>query len=436
MTNDEWKAKNNYSRNYAHFDARVNLSYVWKYISDARNIETHGFYPFISYAMIFNKYNKKEGVKEKERKIMYSAHIDRYIYSYYGYLLNQKYNDFVNKNDINDSVIAYRDTLHKNNIHFARKAFDSIKEFENSYVVVGDFTKFFDKIDHSHLKRMMCKLLDVTRLPGDYYSVYKNITRYSEWPLKNLLLHHDLKDDENGRKELNGNNQVLTTTEFKSQKKDNLIRNKEAYGIPQGSAISAVLSNVYMMEFDVEVKNVVDEYNGIYMRYSDDFIIIIPNKAASIYDFYSKFIEIFRGTPGLELQPDKTTLVECSNEIISGDTPNEFLRGERKVNELDYLGFSFDGKYVRFRDKTVSKYYYRMYRKIKTINKNGGYSKKGNRISKKNLYDRYSIKGAFQGKGNFLTYVKRAEEIFYDEVRIKNVSLRHMNKINKRLKGK
>lgn len=433
---DDWKEKNRYSRNYAHFDTRIHLSNIWEYISDKNKIRKHSFYPFISHTLIFKKYNKNNGVKEKVRKIMYSAHIDRYIYSYYGFLLNQKYNDFVNGSGINDSVIAYRDTMHKNNIHFAKKAFDTIKEFESSLIVVGDFTKFFDKIDHAHLKRMMCKLLNVTKLPDDYYSVYKNITHFAEWPLEKLLLHYGLKNDEDGRKELNNKKQALTIAEFRALKKANLNRNRDPFGIPQGSAISAVLSNIYMMDFDVDVKNLVERHNGIYMRYSDDFIIVLPKKTVDINDFYSKFLDIFNSTPGVELQQDKTTMFEYKNDAISGDVPSEFFADKRTVKVLDYLGFSLDGKFVSLRDKTISRYYYRMYRKIKTINKNAGNSKPGDRITNKNLYERYSIKGAFRGKGNFLTYVKRAEEVFCNEERVKTVLLRHMNKIKKRLKAR
>ena len=91
----EWKVKNATARKYAHFDEKVSLDKVWNYISNPDNIMKHGFYPFIHYEKKFNKFTKKDGmgyIKEKSRHLCYSAHIDRYIYSYYGYLLNQKYN--------------------------------------------------------------------------------------------------------------------------------------------------------------------------------------------------------------------------------------------------------------------------------------------------------------------------------------------------------
>ncbi|OAB33136.1 hypothetical protein PMSD_15600 [Paenibacillus macquariensis subsp. defensor] len=97
------------------------------------------------------------------------------------------------------------------------------------------------------------------------------------------------------------------------------------------------------------------------------------------------------------------------------------------------MGFTFDGKTIMIRDKTVSKYYYRLYRKLKTITKNKGYTKKGNRISSENVYLKYSIKGSRVGKGNFISYVKRAERIFDNEKAIGRVAKNHMQKIRRRL---
>lgn len=45
-------------------------------------------------------------IKEKSRHLCYSAHIDRYIYSYYGYLLNQKYNKYLEKRNMDMVAVA------------------------------------------------------------------------------------------------------------------------------------------------------------------------------------------------------------------------------------------------------------------------------------------------------------------------------------------
>lgn len=74
-----------------------------------------------------------------------------------------------------------------------------------------------------------------------------------------------------------------------------------------------------------------------------------------------------------------------------------------------------------------------MYRKLKTIVKNGGYTPNGKRISCNNVYEKYSIKGAKQKPGNFISYVDRAQNIFGPEEPIDRKTKRHMLKIRRKL---
>lgn len=53
--------------------------------------------------------------------------------------------------------------------------------------MIGDFTNFFDNLDHQYLKQQWCSLLQVSQLPADHYAVFKNITKYSKWELDDLL---------------------------------------------------------------------------------------------------------------------------------------------------------------------------------------------------------------------------------------------------------
>lgn len=428
----KWEEKNTPKRGYAHFDKRVSLKKFKTYIYNKEKIKTHSFYPFIYSEIVFKKYSEKEEKKRKikTRPICYSSHKDRLIFSYYSFLLNSKYNDFVEKEGINENIIAYRTNLKKCNIDFAKKAFDFIKKTEKATVMVGDFTSFFDNLDHRHLKNMLCKVLNCEKLDEDWYSIYKNITKYSCCTLENILELKKMEKNREGILSLNKQEEIFTNEEFREYKKSKKLKvekNSEEKGIPQGSAISAVLSNVYMVDYDKRLNSYATEKKGLYLRYSDDFIVIIPD-VSDTTDYIEEINKIISSFIGVELQKEKTQIFNFENRSF----------GENK--KLDYLGFTFDGKKVSIRDKTVTKYYYRMYRKIKPIVKSGGVIRKtGKRISCRSLYETYSVKGAKVDRaenkfGNFITYVKRANKKFCGEEKpIKHILNIHMKKIRKRL---
>ena len=443
MELNEWKEKNERARKYAHFDDKVSLEKVWDYISNPANIERHGFYPFIHYEKKFNKFRKENGkgsVKEKSRDICYSAHIDRYIYSYYGYLLNQEYNKYLEKRGMNMAAVAYRDNLHKSNIHFAKMAFDHIRECKECFIIIGDFSDFFDSLDHRYLKKQVCEVLGVSMLPPDYYAVFKNITRYSTWELTDLLEINGLEDTEKDIRELNSRRKVLTGDGFKKYKSEYIHRHKETFGIPQGSAISAVLANVYMIKADEQIKQLANRHNGLYMRYSDDFIVVLPGVSEDVFGSLLDSIgNIIKSVPNLVLQPEKTQLYKYKDRKLNSCNAGFLKDVPNGKNEMDYLGFTFDGKEITIRDKTISKYYYRLYRKLKTIVRNNGFTPSGKRISCRNLYENYSVKGARSTdenghiKGNFITYVQRAKKVFGEDEPIDRKTRRHMLKIRRRL---
>ena len=76
-----------------------------------------------------------------------------------------------------------------------------------------------------------------------------------------------------------------------------------------------------------------------------------------------------------------------------------------------------------------------MHKKAKTIVKNNGYTCKRNKISKRNLYEHYSIRGAYSRRGNFLTYIERSKRSFYNSESIEKITKNHMQKISKALKN-
>ena len=405
----------NDTKPYAHFDLRVSLSMpsIRKYVMDRTKIVTHSFYPFIHFEKKNSRYGKK-GPK-KPRELYYCSHLDRCVYQRYAFLLNYQYSIWACENNIDDVAIAYRDNLGKNNIDFAKDAFDAIRSFPQCFIFVGDFTNFFDNLEHQYLKKMMCEVLGVERLPQDYFSVFKNITRFSSWDWKDIVKAAGENIAERGvRKKINSKETLLTKEQFQKNKKD-IKKNISGVGVPQGSPISAVLSNIYMIKFDKDIKRYVTSKGGIYMRYSDDFIIVLPyERDAEIADFTSYIFSYVESMKGLiDLQKEKTSCYTYKDEVIyEGDQPSS----------INYLGFLFDGKSIRIRPRAITKYYYRMRRKAHTIGRSNWTSSKGRRISAKELYSIYSRNDE---KQTFIDYARKAKGILKLNDQEANALIKH-----------
>lgn len=236
-------------RYYAHFDVRTDIGRMKDYVSNPKAVAAHGFYPFIHYEMDMSKFKRGKGVVPKKRDICYAAHIDRCIYQYYSHILNEKYNERTTCDGISNVAVAYRTNLRKSNIQFSKAAYDFIRKTENCYVMIGDFTHFFDNLDHAYLKKQWCSLLECERLPKDHYNVFKNITSFSQWELTDLLAINELKDNKAGHRALNKQSRVLTAEQYKNNR-SHIQPNMNHYGIPQGSPISGMLANLYMLEVD------------------------------------------------------------------------------------------------------------------------------------------------------------------------------------------
>lgn len=386
---------------YTHFDKRVSLAMpsIRKYVMESQKIAMHSFYPFIHFTKTISRFGKK---KPKVRELYYCAHLDRCVYQRYAFLLNQKYNERIKGTVIDDVAIAYRDNLGKNNIDFAKAAFDAINGKGNCIVIVGDFTDFFDRIDHKYLKTMLCNLLEVEKLSEDYFAVFKNITRFASWDWKMLVEQGGYSLTERGiRTKLNKQDTILSKDQFQLHKAS-INKNNSSRGIPQGSPISAVLSNIYMLEFDKEISDYTLQHNGVYMRYSDDFIVVLPYVSEQeVREHENVIVSQVSKIDGLDLQKEKTAVYICDNGSIT-----EFY--SKECSSIDYLGFVFDGTNIKLRPKAITKYYYRMRRKARNIGRNDWKSPKGNHISAKNLYRIYAGSGEQQ---TFIDYAKRAKQI-------------------------
>lgn len=407
------------SKKYLHFDSRVEYSNVQKYVEDPMKIEKHNFYPLLKYTQSTDRYdltqksirNDKLPIKTKPRDIMYASHKDNYIYRYYGELLNEKYSKWAKENDINEESIAYREPKYsKNNIESAAEVISAIVEHQYCYILVGDFESYFDSLDHQLLKKRVKIILDIVNLEKDWYRVLRSVTRYSycEKELINGLLGSD-KYLKKKRKFSYFDN----TREYREFKKEYKISfNKQNIGIPQGTAISAVLANVYAILFDKEIKSLVKNHNGFYRRYSDDFIIVIPahdDFGKSEFNKMASKITTLAVREKLRIHPSKThSLLYEKNKIIH-------LNSNISCN-LDYSGFSFDGKNVRMRSKSPYKFYRKASRLIEKAKK----AKEKKQLKKlpyrKKIYTLYTDAGTDSTPyGNFITYAIKAQKAF-DEI--------------------
>lgn len=434
-------------KGYTHFDFRKTPSKYYDKVKNSKWIKSHGFYPFIHFQIKFKKYvenkeNNSKVIKEKERDIYYSSHVDRYIYQYYADILNTKYNTYAKNNGINKVSIAYRKGLKgKCNIHFAKEVFEFIKKTKQSIIIVGDYTSFFDNLDHRYLKEKISAVLGVSKLPDDQYKVFKSITKFSYVEL------HDIENYKKlDRSKINNLDKYFNTHDFQEFKKSLLYTNSKDFGIPQGSAISAVYSNIYMIDFDKKLNDYVTGKQGIYRRYCDDFIIVLPCEINSLNivkdEIIQKINNIKNDVPRLILHPEKTEFFR-----YNCNTQNKInkIAGDGKI--LNYLGFAFDGDIVKLREKSLFKYYSRAYKKVKTVNRHK--NKTDYFAIKKSLYQLYTHLGDKKYRsnkkckknkyryGNFITYARRAHELMSSsellKSEIRNQIKKHWKKINNRL---
>jgi hypothetical protein len=359
---------------------------------------------------------KNDETKTKLREICYSSHIDRYIYEYYNYLLNESYNSYAKSNGINRCAVAYRNNLHRNNIAIAKEVFNFIKSGDRCFILISDFSSYFDKINHKNLKKNLEIVLNVNRLSDDWYKVFKSVTKYSCIDLDTIakFKHMTLK-------EVRKSKRIANTVELHELKK-HLKKNKETFGIPQGSSISSTLSNVNLINYDRELNDYVTSKNGLYRRYCDDLIVVIPDSHEK--ELLEKFQYLNSNTPGLEVNPDKMKTFHYKDQKIYHND---------ECSKIKYLGFEFDGSNVRIKERTITRFYLKAYRLIKGVN---GISKKHKRNAyRKRFYKTFTHLGKKKTKknrGNFLTYVDKCSDVL-SEPDIKKQVSGHWIRFSKRL---
>lgn len=412
-------------RGYAHFDQPLGIkSYenVKKYVSSPDKVEKHGFYPLISYDVTKYKITEDEDTKKRyldntgTRELCYAAHIDAQIYSYYSKNLNEKYETLLKDLGIDSNVIAFRKLTDLEsghgmcNIHLAKQAFMKIGAMGNVKAFAFDVSKFFDSLNPEYLKLQWCKVLGTNSLPNDHYKLFKNIVNQCKINLEDIRKAYP----EFHPTEMRSNGRVCPKEFLKSVKR---LKRTSKKGIPQGLPISALLANIYMLEFDSFITKATSDVNGFYFRYCDDILILVPSDDPSDWESLVKeqlqLIHL-----DLNVKKSKASTYEMINSYQKCDKP------------IQYLGFQFDGRNVSIRSGSVSKFLRKFHSELKLglkTRKKYNSVRFGKGLSPEPLYRRKLFsKYSQHGKQNFISYVNRAAEVF-DNPSLKK-QLKNLNK--------
>lgn len=443
-------AQNNKLKSYKHFDPifefKDRSDLIKKMVSDPtlERIAQFSFSPLVKILTKTPRYKYDEnvdayGLETKIRPISFAAHLDAYIYGFYAFVLTDAYQDYIKKSGFASCVLAYRSDLNgDSNIQFAKKAFDTVKEMYTKYgkcsAIALDISGYFDAIDHQILKSKWCDVLGVSQLPRDQYKIFRSLTNYAYVGKANFLKHFNIKVSraKKWKTLLNLIPDSINGASFQDKmdllrKEQLIIKNKPKIsadgtvsyrGIPQGSPMSSVLSNMYLIDFDRWLHNLSLLMDFKYFRYCDDLLIVC--KSENVRYLVDEVVRVIKDEFDLIIQTKKSEIVEfrenSSGVIRSFDINKPGGRKTDKATEqqfyknLQYLGFEYNGKSIYIRSGSLSRYFRKAKASIvKTMMM--AYGKKSTRpkVGRKKLYIKYS----HFGRRNFISYAHNAAKKEY-----------------------
>lgn len=404
-------------KRYPHFDQPVRSpDQVRSIVECPEAVATRAFLPFIRFERTGRKYKNEQqpdgtiagAFKKKPRDLKYASHVDSQILRHYAQLVSERYEEVISDKDIAASVLAYRRVdPPKCNIHFANDAFEWIESNAPSVALTFDVKDFFESLDHRILKQQWKVVLGTDELPADHYAVFRAITRYSWVERDGLFQAFGITK----KKQKDWGKPICTPQQFRRLVRGEcpgggLIQTKtDRKGIPQGSPISALLSNIYMLPIDTRMAALARERGGLYLRYSDDILVICkPDDREKLTTALEEAIRDSK----LELHDGlgKRSVCEATRDaegVLTCHPP------------LQYLGFSFDGRTVRIRSQTLARFLRRMRKAVRREKHLAEVrAEKGGdpHPRRKRLYARYT----HLGSRNFITgYAADARKVFKDD---------------------
>lgn len=393
-------------KSYPHFDQPVrDPEQVRWLVETPEQVARHAFLPFIHFGKITRKYKRAEGhFIQKTRSLYYASHTDSQLFRRYGNELSARYETALTNGGFDGVALAYRRfEPRKCNIHFANDAFRWIEDHAPCVAMAFDVKDFFESLDHKMLKREWKELLGVESLPADHHAVFKAITRYAWVQREPLFARFGITK----KKLADWRKPICSPAEFRAVVRTadparNLIKVKmDGVGIPQGSPISALLSNIYMIPVDRRMATRAKECGALYCRYSDDILIACSSEHRT--DLETE-LRSAMAAARLELHdgPGKVAVASFAT------TASGSLKSDKP---LQYLGFAFDGQFVRIRSQTIARFLRKMRKAVRrekylaTARAEAGGD---GRLRRKLLYSRYT----HLGTNNFVTgYARNAREV-------------------------
>lgn len=444
------KGKRKYlKKGYLHFDHRFwfpdrenELKTILQgrlklYKKAIKRTEFWSFSPFLKILIKTPRYRYQElegrySLDTKIRPICFASHLDSLIFGFYSHCLTRKYEEYIKQHQFDECVLAYRSDLHQSNIQFSKEVFQQVKSRGICTTIALDIKGYFDHIDHSKLKDKWKKVLHVDELPEDQFRIYKALTKYSyvnKASFYKTFRGKPKREDEEPNCLFDLINLEKDYEKYALLRKKKLIVTNKAMnedtgnpiGIPQGSAMSALLSNIYLIDYDAMMLSKAKSEGFIYRRYCDDILIICDTEKANQLKNFA--IEKIKVDYHLTIQSKKVELIDFhinSKNIIRAfkrdknnldvSVATDINNEQKFYKSLQYLGFEFNGVDIFIRSSSLSGYYRKMKARIvKSVSM--AYSPKGksDKVFQRQILERYS----HLGERNFISYAKKAASAKY-----------------------
>lgn len=389
-------------RRYLHFDAPLARAKLEPQVTSAAAVARWRFLPFLLTDKDRSKVKHDPATHQlsvvpKSRSISASSHADAALYSYYAWMLTPLYEAQLQARGLVNVATAFR-KLKKSNVHFALDAFVWIEEHRPCVVLTFDVQDFFGSLDHAYLKRRWSETVGASPLPADHFHVWRSLTRYSE--VDKAKCFEVLGISKNNPRS-RGRTRLCEASVFRKTISPLITTHPGSAGIPQGTPISALLSNIYMLEFDAAVLELIDSKGGLYRRYCDDILCVVPQEGEKVIE---DAVQIWSDKLKLKLHPSKS-----SRHLFSGAVGSRI-----DGSPLQYLGLTFDGEFIRIRPGGIGRHYNRMRSAVRAATRARDKSarKMGKAAPEVRIRTRGLVKGfTHAGKQNFISYALSAARI-------------------------